>query len=298
MSIHLLECAAAGKYTRGLEPSWKLALMAFADSADKHTHIAFPGEAQVRAWSGLSRSRTYEVVGELERLGLLKKHRAGGNGRRAEYIVFPRGCCEHHPRAVDDDESGSDAPDTTPGGASEPAGSDVSDPAHGPGSDAPDPDHGLESGSDAPDPVSATGSDQGPTHRTPTPATAGVQEVTRVADPDARATPPTRQPTGQAPPARPADRDEHGPLTPFCAQHPLGTTDPCSRCASRREAFERAERRRAGARRAADQAAAVQAARRTAAHRLPDAEQADRAGRARALLRKAAEQREKAGVAL
>lgn len=149
MSMHLVDCAAALK----LEASWKLALMAFADSADRQDRIGFPGLEQVQLWSGLSRSRAFEVVNELEAMGLLRKHRGGRKGRRAEYIVLPNGCCSEH-------------------GPIEPKGSDVSDSAPRTGSGPSDPETTTTtSGSDTSDPESATGSGQGPTHRTPSPTT-------------------------------------------------------------------------------------------------------------------------------
>ena len=76
-----------------LNPATKLALMAFADSADRHTHIAFPGLDGVMLWAGVQKSRANELVRELVDQGLLLKHKGGHRGRRAEYVVFPNGCC-------------------------------------------------------------------------------------------------------------------------------------------------------------------------------------------------------------
>jgi hypothetical protein len=67
--------------------------MAFADSADRHTHVAMPGLDNVMLWACVKRARANEIVSELVSLGLLVKHRGGHRGRRAEYIVFPAGCC-------------------------------------------------------------------------------------------------------------------------------------------------------------------------------------------------------------
>ena len=90
MSMHLVDCAAK---LQGLNPSTKLAFMAFADSADRHTHIGLPGLENVMLWACVKRARANEIVAELVDLGLLVKHRAGHRGRRAEYVVFPNGCC-------------------------------------------------------------------------------------------------------------------------------------------------------------------------------------------------------------
>lgn len=171
MSIHLVECAAE----QDLPPAWKWVLAAFADSADRSTGIAYPGLSRVRKWSGLSRSRTFEVVNELEELGLLRKHRGGGNGKRAEYVVFPNGCCEQHQRPKDDVDDDIEA------------GSDPPDPVSGRKSDPPDPAANTHQGptgrTRSVRPTGPAGSDESPTHRTPsltpttkplTPTTAGT----------------------------------------------------------------------------------------------------------------------------
>lgn len=99
MSLHLMECVRPLR----LNPSTKLALLAFADSADSATHIAFPGLDAVQEWASVSRSRASAIVAELVDAGLLHHHRPGHRGRRAEYVVFPHGCCPAHPRPLDDD---------------------------------------------------------------------------------------------------------------------------------------------------------------------------------------------------
>lgn len=95
MSIHHVECAALTT----LPASTKLVLMAFADSADKDTRVAFPGMGNVMAWSGLKKSRALEVTRWLVTQGYLVRasgSNATGPKRRAEYLVFPAGCCLQH----------------------------------------------------------------------------------------------------------------------------------------------------------------------------------------------------------
>lgn len=97
MSIHHVECAALTT----LPASTKLVLMAFADSADKDTRVAFPGLGNVMAWSGLRKSRALEVTRWLVGQGYLVRaagSTATGPRRRAEYLVFPAGCCPQHGR--------------------------------------------------------------------------------------------------------------------------------------------------------------------------------------------------------
>jgi hypothetical protein len=156
VSIHLLECAARRAVPT---PSHKLVLMAFADSADRHTHIALPGLQQVREWAGgeqpMSKSQALHITAQLVDLGLLTKHRRGHNGKRAEYVVFPDGCCSEHPRPPADEETiGSGTPDPDP-----PAESGTPDPTSQPG-------RVWQTG-----PNTLVGSGLGPAHRTPSPAT-------------------------------------------------------------------------------------------------------------------------------
>lgn len=97
MSGHLIGCAGDAQ---DLGKSHKLALVAFADSADDRTHIAFPGYEGVMKWASCSRSRAAELINDLETAGYLVQHRTARPGRRAEYVVFPHGCCElHRPEA-------------------------------------------------------------------------------------------------------------------------------------------------------------------------------------------------------
>lgn len=101
MSGHLIGCA--GDVTN-LGRSQKLALVAFADSADDRTHIGFAGYVGVQRWANVSRSRAAELIDDLVNAGYLQRHRTARPGRRAEYVVFPHGCCELHRPAVDESE--------------------------------------------------------------------------------------------------------------------------------------------------------------------------------------------------
>lgn len=104
MSVHLVEVAAEVE----LAPSLKLALLCFADSGSTDGRVARPGLDNLMRWTGLKRSRALEVVKHLEELQLLAPHRKAFRGQRAEYVVFPNGCCERHGKVpalavVDDD---------------------------------------------------------------------------------------------------------------------------------------------------------------------------------------------------
>lgn len=81
----------AAAYIEDLEASTRLVLMAIADSSDEHTREAAPGLPKLRAWSGLSRSRTLAIVKKLEDAGYLERIAQGRRGRRAVYQVFPAG---------------------------------------------------------------------------------------------------------------------------------------------------------------------------------------------------------------
>lgn len=93
MSGHLIGCV---KPIRNIGASHKLALTAFADSADDRTHIGFPGYEGVMEWADVSRARAAELIRDLVTLGYLKQYKRGRRGQRAEYIVFPAGCCDVH----------------------------------------------------------------------------------------------------------------------------------------------------------------------------------------------------------
>lgn len=151
MSIHLLECAAR---RTDLPAATKLALMCLADSASSQTRIAFPGLDEVMTWSGLSRSRSLVVLGDLVDAGLLARHKRGHRGRRAEFVVFPDGCCDAHPMPVDDPDD------------DEEKGSRQQDSSSVKGSRPQDP---KSFGSGQQDPFSEKGSRLGPASKTPSP---------------------------------------------------------------------------------------------------------------------------------
>lgn len=134
MAIHFLECAAHSD----LPPSKKLALMAIADDSDKTTRVGSAGLEAIMAWSGLKKSRALEVIAELVADGYLRREKGGRIGRRAEFTVFPNGCCALHGPIP----SGSAQPDPTENGSQNPPrGSDTVDPS---ASDVPDPKAEVE----------------------------------------------------------------------------------------------------------------------------------------------------------
>jgi hypothetical protein len=103
MSVHLVSCAAES----ALRPAEKLVLMCFADSASKETGVAYPGLDDVMTWSTLGKRQTLAVIAKLVDGGFLQRRGGAHRGRRAEFLVFPNGCCPQH-GAVD--PRGSDAP--------------------------------------------------------------------------------------------------------------------------------------------------------------------------------------------
>lgn len=267
MSMHLVECAAR----LNLPPSTKLALMAFADSADRVTRIALPGLEHVQQWSTLGRSRCSEVVADLVDLGYLQKHRGGTWGRRAEYVVFPQGCCEAH-APLPEDTTGSDTPDPY---APENPASGTADPDTLTDSGTPDPTNPDPSASGTADTRPAIGSDTGSdSYRTPS-------ETSTTPRAGVGAQPQTARPPSPHPP----DRDEHGPLVSTCPEH-RDTTDPpaCRRCASWRERFDRAELARTAATRRADGAQLIAESRR-ARHDTADVDRDTHLARVRSQLR-------------
>jgi hypothetical protein len=157
MSGHLIGCAGL----TDLPTSHKLALVAFSDSADDRTHIGFPGYEGVMQWACCSRGRAAELIRDLVDWGYLKHHKRGRRGQRAEYVVFPGGCCDLHRLPIEEPAVDVDAlaqaagvtveqarqmlaamGDTlplAPASASTEIGSDAPDAMTGNGSSAPDP---------------------------------------------------------------------------------------------------------------------------------------------------------------
>ncbi len=96
MSIHLITRAAE---ISGLRASHKLVLLCLAEDArDPGSRLCSPGTAAMMRWSGLSRSRLFVALKELQGLRLLIVHEAGHRGRHTRYQVLPEGCCPTHGR--------------------------------------------------------------------------------------------------------------------------------------------------------------------------------------------------------
>lgn len=87
----------AAAYLEHLDQGPKLLLMALADSCDEQTRLTAPGLPKLRAWSGLGRSQTLSLVGELchpipdIRPRYLERVARGRVGQRATFRVFPEG---------------------------------------------------------------------------------------------------------------------------------------------------------------------------------------------------------------
>lgn len=180
MSGHLIGCAGQIDDDARLGTSHKLALLAFADSADDRTHIAFPGYEGVQKWAMVSRGRAAELIRDLVDWGYLEHHKRGRRGQRAEYVVFPGGCCDLHRTPAEEAPVDVDQLAAAAGVPVEqarallaalhnPEGSDAPDAMTGTGSDRPDPNtpamHNTPTtpvettpeGSDAPDPEAGKG---------------------------------------------------------------------------------------------------------------------------------------------
>lgn len=169
MSVSLLVSAA---YLDELPAASKLVLMALADSADDDGAGSIPGLAKLRAWSGLGKSRTLEVLAELIAAGWVVKTTAGRRGQRATFHVFPRGV-PSIPSASDvEARYGSAPPDPGSSSPGNPQVGTTADVVHSP------PDSGS-AGSDA---MSAdrvrSDPPQGPAHRTPSLLPFGTDRAT------------------------------------------------------------------------------------------------------------------------
>lgn len=256
MSGHLIGCV---KRLQDLPTSHKLALVAFADSGDDRTHIALPGYEGVQEWAGCSRGRAAELIRDLVAWGYLRHHKRGHRGQRAEYVVFPNGCCDTHrtpvaeepldvdtlarAAGIDPDQArlmltalGHDAPSSkTAEKGSGPTGPNE----RGKGPGQPDPFHDQAAES-APD------SGKGPE---------------RIHDPRSNpnaVTPSTNPPT---PTGKPAGE-------PSCSRHPNGH-DNCRGCGTTARQRAAAERKAAAAAHRAAQAALVAEQRAARAQALP-----------------------------
>ena len=242
MAIHYLEQAAL----TDLQPSTKLVLMCMADSANKDDRVGHPGLDAVRQWSGLGKSRALEVIAELITKGYLVRQAYGQKGRRAEYVVFPHGCCaEHAPLRGYEARPAADADD---------------------GSAVPDPSDSVENGSGVPDPMNSQGPGQGPGEG---PAITGPLPTS--------VTPPTTAEGASHPSSGEREQPPSIPSTPdgvhrTCGEHrDRPALGPCPPCGDWRRAVDAAQaqlatelaERAAAERRASRQAADLAAAERT-----------------------------------
>lgn len=213
MSIHLIDCAL--KTT--LPATHKLVLIAFANSADDLTRIAFPGQENVMTYSSTGRTRAYEIIAELVERGFLKLYKQGHRGRRAEYVVFPNGCCEGHGNHT---------------GANEPVRVRPTGPFERDVSAPPDPLPGNPLGSAPPDPLSVNGSAP--------PDPIGVEDLgSGPADPLSAKGPERVRPTG------PLTYLTTTPPTPqraggICKRHPDAPGENCRACGTTSRQIERA----------------------------------------------------------
>jgi hypothetical protein len=214
MSGHLIGCAGL----TDLPTSHKLALVAFSDSADDRTHIGFPGYEGVMQWACCSRGRAAELIRDLVDWGYLKHHKRGRRGQRAEYVVFPGGCCDLHRLPVEEPAVDVDALAQAAGVTVEQARQmlaamgDTLPPAPAStsteiGSDAPDAMTG--NGSSAPDPNDAEQTQ--PVENTPAEAGKGPDSVH-----DSRSTANAFTPSSNPP--SPTGK----PAGVTCAKHPNG----------------------------------------------------------------------------
>lgn len=276
MSGHLIGCAGL----TDLPTSHKLALVAFSDSADDRTHIGFPGYEGVMQWACCSRGRAAELIRDLVDWGYLKHHKRGRRGQRAEYVVFPGGCCDLHRLPVEEPEVDVEALAAAAGVTVDQARQMLA--VMGDAQPAVDPDSSTEKGSDAPDAMTGNGSSTpdpndaetpDPVENTPSGAGKGPDSVQRSRSTANAFTPSSNPPS-------PAGK----PAGVICSKHPNGHSN-CRGCgttarqqakAAKTAAAEKA-RARSEARLRAEQA-------RNDAERLDAERNAAQAQRARELL--------------
>lgn len=88
-------------------PRLKLAFMCFAESARDTDRVAFPGTDLLLKWTNVKRSQLHNLINRLIELQLIERTQRACRNRRAEYRLFPLGCCVAHGktaahRGVDD----------------------------------------------------------------------------------------------------------------------------------------------------------------------------------------------------
>lgn len=284
MSGHLIGCAGL----TDLPTSHKLALVAFSDSADDRTHIGFPGYEGVMQWACCSRGRAAELIRDLVDWGYLRHHKRGRRGQRAEYVVFPDGCCDLHRLPVEEPAVDVEALARVAGVSVDQARQMLA--AMGETTPATLPvaagEHGAESsteiGSDAPDAMSGNASSTSdPNHaQTPEPVENGDSEEGKGPDSVQRSRSTANAFTPSTNPPSPTGK----PAGVTCSKHPNGHSN-CRGCgttarqqakAAKTAAAEKA-RARSEARLRAEQA-------RNDAERLDAERNAAQARRARELL--------------
>ena len=93
MSIHLFTSALKTP----LKGAHKLVFLGLCESArDDGDRLSWPGiEALIEAGS-VSRARVFAILKDLQEQGWIVQTGRGQKHRRAEYRVFPGGCCERH----------------------------------------------------------------------------------------------------------------------------------------------------------------------------------------------------------
>jgi hypothetical protein len=92
MGKHMMQTAAAVD----LPPRLKVALMCFAESARDGDRIAFPGDDELMKWAGVKKAQLHNLINRLLELQLLERTQRACRNRRAEYRLFPNGCCVAH----------------------------------------------------------------------------------------------------------------------------------------------------------------------------------------------------------
>jgi hypothetical protein len=256
MSGHLIGCVKPIKDlpTR----SHKLALLAFADSGDDRTHIALPGYEGVQEWVGCGRSQAFALIQDLITLGYLRQHKRGHRGQRAEWIVFPNGCCDTHRTPVAEEPVDVDQLAAAAGIDPEQARLLLTAMGH----DAP-PSKTAQKGSDQPGP-----NERGKGPVTPDPIGDDTPHaVDNPGDEAAKGTEWVRQPRVTADAFTPSEN----PLTPTgkpagerstgrCSRHPEGHAN-CRGCGTTARQRADAERRAAAELHRAEQRALAQQAR-------------------------------------
>lgn len=141
VNYHLV--AEAGKLP--VKGATKLVFLCLCESAQSSSERrSFPGVEALMQWGSVSRARVFELLDDLEELALIRQTKRGQKHQRAEYVVFPEGCCDLHGPCSASDTQDAEQPVDSPTGRTLRT-------AQGPVFDSQGPVLGL-SGSGAPDP--------------------------------------------------------------------------------------------------------------------------------------------------